>query len=73
MGKHLYDLEVTPFVDVNNNAIAEAIEFYWGERCPDHEAGCPICEAWKQYDLLVKHNEAHFEAMNRRMEPNNVN
>ena len=58
MGKHLYDLEasllVSPFVDSTNNAIAEAIEFYWGERCPDYEAGCPICEAWKQYDKLME-------------------
>jgi hypothetical protein len=34
------------------NLIEEAIEFYWGERCPDYEEGCPTCAAWKQYDTL---------------------
>jgi hypothetical protein len=33
--------------------IEEAVEFYWGERCPDHEAECVICQAWKEYDDLV--------------------
>ena len=32
--------------------IKEAIEFYWGERCPDHEAECVVCQAWKEYDDL---------------------
>ena len=38
----------------NNNPIHEAVQFYWGERCPEHEDGCPICEAWKQYDQLIQ-------------------
>ena len=33
--------------------IAEAVEFYWGERCPEHEDGCPVCEGWRQYDNLT--------------------
>ena len=32
--------------------IEEAVEFYWGERCPDHEAECVVCQAWKEYDDL---------------------
>lgn len=32
--------------------IAEAITAHWGERCPDHEATCPCCAAWAQYDAL---------------------
>ena len=35
------------------NAIHEAVQFYWGERCPEHENGCPTCEAWEQYDKVV--------------------
>jgi len=35
------------------NLIAEAVEFYWGERCPEHEDGCPVCEAWQQYDNIT--------------------
>jgi len=36
------------------NAIHEAMEFYWGERCPEHDAECPACQAWKQYDKVVE-------------------
>lgn len=32
--------------------IAEAITEYWGERCPDFDADCPCCKAWKQFDAL---------------------
>jgi hypothetical protein len=32
--------------------IEEAIEFYWGERCPDKHADCVICQAWSEYDTL---------------------
>jgi len=32
--------------------IEEAIEFYWGERCPDTEKDCVICQAWSEYDTL---------------------
>ena len=37
----------------NNNAIHEAVEFYWGERCPEHEEGCATCAAWSLYDKLI--------------------
>jgi hypothetical protein len=33
--------------------IQEAIESYWGKRCPEHEDGCPVCEVWKQYYELL--------------------
>jgi len=28
--------------------------YYWGARCPDHEDGCPIWEAWKIFDKTLK-------------------
>ena len=34
----------------DNNAVHEAVSFYWGERCADYKKGCPTCAAWKQYD-----------------------
>jgi hypothetical protein len=34
--------------------VEEAIEIYWGERCPEHEEGCVVCEAWQAYDMLVQ-------------------
>ena len=39
------------------NKIEEAIEGQWGERCPDYEEGCPVCEAWREYDNLVMDNK----------------
>jgi hypothetical protein len=36
-----------------NNAIHEAVEFYWGGRCSEHEEGCATCGAWKLYDKLI--------------------
>ena len=39
------------------NLIEQAIESYWGERCPDHEEGCVVCEAWREYDNLVTDNK----------------
>jgi hypothetical protein len=51
---HNYDLQINPNTEAGDNAIHEAVTFYWGERCPDHIEGCPVCEAWKQYDKLFK-------------------
>jgi hypothetical protein len=39
------------------NLIEQAIESYWGERCPDHSEGCVVCDAWREYDNLVMDNE----------------
>lgn len=36
------------------NAIHEAVLFYWGERCSEHDAECPACQAWGQYDKVVE-------------------
>ena len=51
---HNNDLEINTNTEPENNSVHEAVLFYWGERCPDYEAGCPACEAWKQYDLLFQ-------------------
>jgi len=51
---HPDDFRVTPFTSPEHNAIHEAVQFYWGERCPEHEEGCPACGAWKQYDQLIQ-------------------
>jgi hypothetical protein len=32
--------------------VEEAITESFGERCREFEAGCPCCDAWKQYDDL---------------------
>jgi hypothetical protein len=35
--------------------IKALFEQYFGERCPDREAGCPCCEMWAIYDLIDVH------------------
>lgn len=27
---------------------------YWGERCPEFDSKCSLCEAWKCFDYLFK-------------------
>jgi hypothetical protein len=39
------------------NLIEQAIEGHWGERCSDYEKGCPVCDAWREYDNLVTDNK----------------
>ncbi|MDJ1632305.1 hypothetical protein [Rhizobium rhizogenes] len=38
-----------------SDKIAEAITERWGIRCQDHDADCPCCQAWAEYDLLKSH------------------
>jgi len=46
-------LEINTSTEPDNNPVHEAIEFYWGGRCTEHEDGCPTCEAWRQYDKMA--------------------
>ena len=39
------------------NLIEQAIEGHWGERCAEHQDGCPVCDAWRDYDNLVMDNK----------------
>ena len=48
-----------------SNLIKEAITGYWGERCPDHIEGCPVCAAWKEYDNM---HEEYFKKLNTLIE-----
>lgn len=32
--------------------IEQAIMIVWGDRCPDFNEDCPICQAWGEYDAL---------------------
>jgi len=49
---HNHNLEINPNTAMDNNPVHEAMLFYWGARCPDHEDGCPVCVAWQQYDIM---------------------
>lgn len=39
------------------NRIEKAMLEYWGERCDGYEQGCPVCDAWREYDNLVMDNK----------------
>ncbi|MCK5012836.1 MAG: hypothetical protein KAS66_03370 [Candidatus Omnitrophica bacterium] len=30
---------------------------YWGERCSEHEDGCPTCNAWDNFDIMIERLE----------------
>lgn len=47
------ELKINTNTAPDNNPVHEAVLFYWGERCPEHEDGCPTCEAWRQYDNMI--------------------
>lgn len=46
------ELKINTNTAPDNNPIHEAVLFYWGERCDTHEDGCPVCNAWRQYDEM---------------------
>jgi len=25
---------------------------FWGERCPDYDPGCPVCQAWRLFETF---------------------
>lgn len=25
----------------------------WGDRCPDHEKSCTVCQAWDNFDTMI--------------------
>lgn len=48
------------------NLVEQAIAEHWGEKCDDYEQGCPVCDAWHEYENLVtygankpKENDKH--------------
>jgi len=47
-------------IQLDNNPVHEAMLFYWGERCPEHEDGCPVCDAWELYDNMVDKKSEYF-------------
>jgi hypothetical protein len=53
------------------NLIEQAIESYWGERCPDYEEGCVVCEAWRDYDNLLMDNKIANEIASKLALVNN--
>lgn len=46
---------MTKQATLSTNLLEEAIKAHWGTRCaqPAGEPGCPICDAWAEFDALV--------------------
>mgnify|MGYP003333065521 FL=1 len=54
-----HDMEANTSTEPDNNPLHEAVQFYWGERCAEHEEGCPTCVAWKFYDKVIAQNDSN--------------
>ena len=39
------------------NLVEQAMTAHWGEKCDEYEQGCPVCDAWREYDNLVTDNQ----------------
>ena len=39
------------------NLIEQAMTAHWGEKCDDYEQGCPVCDAWREYENLATYGE----------------
>lgn len=43
--------------------IEDAMTYYWGERCAEHEPGCPKCDAWAEYDERIRPESINSAAL----------
>jgi hypothetical protein len=39
------------------NLVEQAITEHWGEKCDSYEQGCPVCDAWREYENLATYGE----------------
>jgi hypothetical protein len=39
--------------DAEDNPVHEAVLFYWGERCPEHDPECVVCKGYALYDRMI--------------------
>ncbi len=35
------------------NLVEQALTEHWGEKCPEFESGCIVCQVWCEYENLV--------------------
>jgi hypothetical protein len=40
--------------------LEEAVKEYYGERCPDHNPGCIVCQAWAEFDEIKRTQQKKF-------------
>ena len=49
---------------LGDETLHDAMLSHWGKRCPDYEAECPACSAWKNYDEFVRKSKHKPEKSN---------
>ena len=40
------------------NLVEQTLTEQWGEKCPEYEQGCVVCQAWREYENLVTYGES---------------
>jgi len=50
------------------NLVEQALTEQWGERCPDFESGCVVCQAWREYENLVTYGASATPTRNLMVE-----
>jgi hypothetical protein len=48
--------------------LEQKIEKLFGERCPDDEPHCPVCDAWFLYDQILEDDKEELEKKQRKYE-----
>ena len=49
----MFEVRDSLTTDPENNPVHEAVLFYWGGRCSEHDPECSACNAWKLYDNMI--------------------
>ena len=45
------------------NLVEQALTEHWGEKCDSYEQGCPVCDAWREYENLVTYGASAATAL----------
>lgn len=52
-------------------AMEAAIVEWWGERCPEYDSECPLCQRWQAFDELRGIDDTEvWETLDGPQEPN---
>lgn len=62
---HLQEAPAEVLAGLALPALGDALRSYAGERCPEHETGCPVCDAWAAFDYLANLFDVPTDASQR--------
>lgn len=49
--------ESVEYYDNMQHNVSEFIKNYWWEKCDTFEEKCPVCQAWKAYDIIFQYSK----------------